>query len=271
VHPARVAPCKGCTLQGLDAGQVHRKNSPCVNSCKVLRRHCGARRAGTRGPRRQFIPRAAAKYRMRPRPVGELAGPGPVERPLRVNRDARTEKKRTDSQFSCSQRCPAASRKSLCSHSRTSTFVAAMLTSCATGTGSSTPAHREWPQRRMAPERKLSTTVALFTRRRLHESPAPGRNPGGSADPHRPSGAGVASTQAALAAGENSDARRAPRFVPFCICMTLPSRIRDKRRASPAGKGPPAVPSRNAGLPGAPDDLAVRSKVIVKSTSDGTR
>jgi hypothetical protein len=160
-----------------------------------------------------------------------------------------------------------------------SAFVAAMLTSCATdrlinAAPQGVDLSGEWRLNENLsddPSRAFDETKDLPLK-----APAPGRNPGGFGRPGtgRPGAGGGIDPGGPGGGGENlTRADSTSGFVPVLYIQdaALPSSTSDSGPASPAGKGGPRGPV--AQMLAAPALLTISqsgSKVIVKSTSDGT-
>ena len=160
-----------------------------------------------------------------------------------------------------------------------SAFVAAMLASCAsdrliTATPQGVDLSGEWRLNENLsddPSRVFDETKDLPMK-----APAPGRNPGGFGRPGngRPGAGGGIDPGGPGGGGENlTRAGSTSGFVPVLYAQdaTLPGSASDSGPASPAGKGATRGPV--AQMLAAPALLTISqsgSKVIVKSTSDGT-
>jgi hypothetical protein len=158
-------------------------------------------------------------------------------------------------------------------------FVAAMLTSCATDRlVTATPAGVD-----LSGEWRLNENLSDDPSRTFDETkdlplkaPAPGRNPGGFGRPGtgRPGAGGGIDPGGPGGGGENlTRAGSTSGFVPVLYAQDapLPRSASDSGPASPAGKAGPRGPV--AQMLAAPALLTISqsgSKVIVKSTSDGT-
>jgi hypothetical protein len=158
-------------------------------------------------------------------------------------------------------------------------FVAAILTSCATDRlVTATPAGVD-----LSGEWRLNENLSDDPSRAFDETkdtplkaPAPGRNPGGFGRPGtgRPGAGGGIDPGGPGGGGENlTRADSTSGFVPVLYAQDapLPSSASDSGPASPAGKGAARGPV--AQMLAAPALLTISqagSKVIVKSTTDGT-
>ena len=175
--------------------------------------------------------------------------------------------------------CPRSRNAPLLLIAAASAFVAAMLASCAsdrliTATPQGVDLSGEWRLN----ENLSDDASRVFdeTKDLPMKAPAPGRNPGGFGRPGtgRPGAGGGIDPGGPGGGGENlTRAGSTSGFVPVLYAQdaTLPSSTSDSGPASPAGKGAARGPV--AQMLAAPALLTISqsgSKVIVKSTTDGT-